>query len=68
MKPKQYQAIGESSGSMTINKLRLVILVLALALAHPVRAAPLAAAPDMAAIDRFVAEQLHTLRIPGAAL
>ena len=52
---------------------RHLILVLALALllpavARPARAAQAPGAPDMAAIDRYVAEQLERLGVPGASL
>ena len=54
-----------------MNRLPILILMFALllpALSRPAHAAPAAPTPDMAVIDRYVAEQLETLRIPGAAL
>jgi CubicO group peptidase (beta-lactamase class C family) len=56
---------------MIMNRLRLILLALALLLpmqARPIQAAPTPATPDMAAIDQYVAEQLETLGIPGASL
>jgi CubicO group peptidase (beta-lactamase class C family) len=52
---------------------RYLVLVFTLALllpafARPARAAQAPGAPDMAAINRYVAEQVETLGIPGASL
>jgi CubicO group peptidase (beta-lactamase class C family) len=55
-----------------MKRILLVVLALALAflvstLASPAHAAPRRAAPDMMAIDHYVAAQLQTLSIPGAS-
>ena len=58
-------------GTVRILFLAFIALLAALplpALVRPASAAPVAPAPDMAAIDRYVEEQLRTLRIPGASL
>jgi CubicO group peptidase (beta-lactamase class C family) len=54
-----------------MNRLRLILLALALLLpmqARLIQAAATSATPDMAAVDRYVAQQLETLDVPGASL
>jgi CubicO group peptidase (beta-lactamase class C family) len=71
--PRESTQWGVTPRSITMKSLRHVFFVLALALllpafVQPVHAAPAPKAPDMAAIDRYVASQLETLSMPGASL
>src|SRR3712207_6270654 len=72
MNMKRYWTI-HISRSTNMKCLCLAVLVLTLGLALPAQARPVRAShapttPDMAAIDRYVTEQLRTLHIPGASL